>query len=189
MNAPIRQQGWTSERETAAIEMWKRGLSATQIASFLGGGISRNAVIGKMHRKGIEKPQLGPTGKSLEGRPRRTGRHLPPHREPSLAPLRAISPRELEPAPPRALTPRPAPAPAPIDFTPPEDAPRGAIAAIAGLRTRSCRWGFGDTSSPAFRFCCAATVEGRPYCAHHWAKAHVPGKPPPERRRAAPPRA
>ena len=44
---------WTDERIETLKKMWDSGLTATQIAEELG-GVSRNAVIGKAHRLGLE---------------------------------------------------------------------------------------------------------------------------------------
>ena len=44
---------WTDERVVLLRELWAQGLSASQIAARLG-GVSRNAVIGKAHRLGLE---------------------------------------------------------------------------------------------------------------------------------------
>lgn len=44
--------GWTYERVNRAVKLWTDGKSAGQIASDLG-GVSRNAVIGKLHRMGL----------------------------------------------------------------------------------------------------------------------------------------
>jgi len=41
---------WTQERVEQLTNLWLEGLSASQIAVQMGGGISRNAVIGKVHR-------------------------------------------------------------------------------------------------------------------------------------------
>src|SRR6202012_3798593 len=43
---------WTEERIEALTKLWREGLSASQVARQLG-GISRSAVIGKVHRLGI----------------------------------------------------------------------------------------------------------------------------------------
>lgn len=43
---------WTQERTEALSQLWVEGLSGTEIASELG-GITRNAVIGKIHRLGL----------------------------------------------------------------------------------------------------------------------------------------
>jgi len=46
---------WTTEREDLLKVLWMQGLSCSQIARQLGGGISRNAVIGKVTRLGLAK--------------------------------------------------------------------------------------------------------------------------------------
>ena len=43
---------WTDERVETLKKLWADGLSASQIAAELG-GITRNAVIGKVHRLGL----------------------------------------------------------------------------------------------------------------------------------------
>ena len=43
---------WTDERVELLKKLWADGLSASQIAAELG-GITRNAVIGKVHRLGL----------------------------------------------------------------------------------------------------------------------------------------
>ncbi len=54
---------WTDERIERLKDMWTRGMTASQIADDLG-GVSRNAVIGKAHRLGLQsrpspKPRRG----------------------------------------------------------------------------------------------------------------------------------
>ena len=44
---------WTPEREEKLKELWKKGHSASQIASLLG-NTTRNAVIGKAHRLNLQ---------------------------------------------------------------------------------------------------------------------------------------
>src|SRR5690348_17780732 len=44
---------WTEERIDRLKKMWSEGSTASQIADELG-GVSRNAVIGKAHRLGLE---------------------------------------------------------------------------------------------------------------------------------------
>ena len=59
---------WTDERVARLTKLWAEGLSASQIAADLG-DVSRNAVIGKVHRLGLSgraKP-----GGNAGGRPRR----------------------------------------------------------------------------------------------------------------------
>src|SRR5438270_1765014 len=45
---------WTEERIERLKKMWHDGATASQIADGLG-GVSRNAVIGKAHRLGLEQ--------------------------------------------------------------------------------------------------------------------------------------
>ena len=59
---------WTCERTDLLKTLWHGGLSATAIAERLG-GITRNAVIGKVHRLG------------LAGRQKRSARKEPPARQ------------------------------------------------------------------------------------------------------------
>jgi GcrA cell cycle regulator len=57
---------WTDERIDRLKELWTQGMTASQIADELG-GVSRNAVIGKAHRLGLQsrpspvKPNEGPS--------------------------------------------------------------------------------------------------------------------------------
>ncbi|HHB83366.1 MAG TPA: GcrA cell cycle regulator, partial [Devosia sp.] len=41
---------WTDDRVSILKKLWMEGLSASQIAVELGEGVTRNAVIGKVHR-------------------------------------------------------------------------------------------------------------------------------------------
>jgi GcrA cell cycle regulator len=95
---------WTDERIERLKTMWTQGSTASQIAEELG-GVSRNAVIGKAHRLGLEsRPSPVKAGEEKE--------------------------KKLKPAPaPRAAKPAPAPKPAPAAAEPREaevDAPRQA---------------------------------------------------------------
>ena len=49
----IQRMSWTDERIDQLRQMWERGMTASQIAEELG-GVSRNAVIGKAHRLGLQ---------------------------------------------------------------------------------------------------------------------------------------
>src|SRR5689334_20739074 len=62
---------WTEERIERLKKMWHEGMTASQIADELG-GVSRNAVIGKAHRLGLQarpspvkpnEPEVAPKGK------------------------------------------------------------------------------------------------------------------------------
>ena len=62
--------GWTEERVEQLKQLWTEGLSASQIARVLG-GVTRNAVIGKVHRLGL----AGRAGPARAERPRTTVTH------------------------------------------------------------------------------------------------------------------
>src|SRR6266566_4685460 len=63
---------WTDERVELLKKLWSDGLSASQIAAELG-GITRNAVIGKVHRLGLSGRAKSPS--STAPRPRKTRTH------------------------------------------------------------------------------------------------------------------
>ena len=44
---------WTEERLELLKKLWSEGWSASQIAAEIGGGMTRNAVLGKSHRLGL----------------------------------------------------------------------------------------------------------------------------------------
>lgn len=56
---------WTQERVELLVKMWGDGQSASQIAKELG-GVTRNAVIGKVHRLGLSN-RNGPGAQAAEG--------------------------------------------------------------------------------------------------------------------------
>src|SRR6202000_1913359 len=77
------QLNWTDDRVEQLKNLWTEGLSASQIARALG-GVTRNAVIGKVHRLGlagraspsrVERPRL--PGRGGGGRPPPRGGNPP----------------------------------------------------------------------------------------------------------------
>jgi len=58
---------WTDERVDLLKKLWSEGLSASQIAGRLG-GVTRNAVIGKVHRLGLSGRATSTRLKSLRPR-------------------------------------------------------------------------------------------------------------------------
>ena len=72
---------WTDERVELLKRLWTEGLSASQIAGRLGSGVTRNAVIGKVHRLNLS----GRVQQQRSAQPRAPRKQ----REPSLAPRAA----------------------------------------------------------------------------------------------------
>ena len=64
---------WTDERVEQLKKMWLDGLSASQIAGELANGITRNAVIGKVHRLGLSGRVKSPAPASTRPRPKAPG--------------------------------------------------------------------------------------------------------------------
>lgn len=161
---------WNDERVELLRKLWNEGLSASQVAAELGGGISRNAVIGKIHRLGLAERAKAPSAP----RPRvaKAAR--------SQAPARISSPSVIGNVA-LALTPRAHVAPAP---RPDEDVviPISERVTLMELRESMCRWPMGDPTTPEFRFCGAKSPAGSgPYCSYHAQVAYQPAQ---ERRRA-----
>src|SRR5215211_7491925 len=95
---------WTDERIDRLKAMWTEGATASQIADELG-GVSRNAVIGKAHRLGLE---ARPTPvKACEEKERAAPSVAAP--APKPAPAERAAPRPAAAATP-ATADRPAPA-------------------------------------------------------------------------------
>jgi GcrA cell cycle regulator len=91
--------GWTDERVELLKKLWQDGLHASQIAKQLG-GVTRNAVIGKVHR-------LGLSGRATPSKPQRTRFKSPrPARHDHLL---AVGSRAASPSPVSAHHPAPAP--------------------------------------------------------------------------------
>ncbi|WP_210496833.1 GcrA family cell cycle regulator [Microvirga antarctica] len=156
---------WTDERVELLRKLWTDGLSASQIATELG-NVTRNAVIGKVHRLGLSGREKDKAAAAQ--RPRKAAR------APS-APV-AIPPQNRSNV---VLAPVPRPAvvhEAPV--LPVEDdeigVPVSERVTIMELRESMCRWPMGDPTKAEFRFCGARSIGGLPYCDHHARIAYQP---------------
>ncbi|MFN3885297.1 MAG: GcrA family cell cycle regulator [Rhodocyclaceae bacterium] len=134
---------WTDERVDRLKSLWKDGLSASQVARALG-GVTRNAVIGKVHRLGL----------SGRARPPRPG-----SRNAGAATKRGRAPR-------RRLTPVLRPWPLVV-----EPAPVLGLSDVASIGPHACRWPIGDPKAPGFALCGRRAERGA-YCAPHGAIAY-----------------
>ncbi len=148
--------GWTDERVELLKKLWQDGLSASQIAKQLG-GVTRNAVIGKVHR-------LGLSGRATPSKPARTVFKAPrPARPVSAGPS---APRRI--AEPMALAPQP---PTPVRYV--DETP--GTATVLTLGAHMCKWPIGDPSMDNFTFCGRRSGEG-PYCHEHSQVAYQPAQ-------------
>ena len=153
--------GWTEDRVGALKKLWLEGQSASQIAKQLGGGVTRNAVIGKVHR-------LGLSGRAAPSQPARTAattfRTARP-RPAAPAPAQPSAPRRLEAVQPKPTQPA-ASVPAPMPDLP-------GTATVMTLGAHMCKWPIGDPSSREFSFCGRRASEGV-YCVEHARVAYQP---------------
>ncbi len=159
---------WNDERVELLKKLWAEGLSASQIASRLG-GVTRNAVIGKVHRLGLSGRAT--SSRSSAPRPRRVQAPRQ-HRAPSLMfgtrGNVALKPQFHEDV-------EPQPAPVAELYIPPAER-----ASILTLKESMCHWPIGDPASEDFYFCGRKKVGSTPYCEHHARLAYQPA---PSRRR------
>lgn len=159
---------WTDERVDLLKKLWGEGLSASQIAGELG-GVTRNAVIGKVHRLGLSGRAKAPqpvTGRPKKPMPRpatSTGRTEPGPVSVGATALKA----ETQPVA------RPQTAPAP-QFTSLSDEPLIPHATVLQINEQTCKWPVGDPNSDDFHFCARRSDIGIPYCAYHARIAYQP---------------
>ena len=138
------QANWSDDRVEQLKTLWTEGLSASQIARALG-GVTRNAVIGKVHR-------LGLAGRASPSRSERPRMPMTP-KVPSV--------RSHVPA-------------APIVEEDPLQLEDGSHATVLTISDRMCRWPIGDPSASEFHFCGHSPKSGSPYCEAHARKAYQP---------------
>ncbi|MEL7486079.1 MAG: GcrA family cell cycle regulator [Pseudomonadota bacterium] len=155
---------WNDERVELLKKLWAEGLSASQIASKMG-GVTRNAVIGKVHR-------LGLSGRATPAKPQRGCNFETATATESVAPVAA--PEDAKPI-----------------IAEPEIADPFAISTgdrttVSNLRNNMCKWPIGDPATDDFHFCGQTAVSGKSYCAYHASLAFQPAQRKVERRPEAP---
>lgn len=179
---------WTDERVETLKTMWSEGKSASQIAKELG-GVTRNAVIGKVHRLGLSN-RVGEPDRPEDEEALAAFAEDPapePLQEPAAEPQPAasvtarVAPRETAPA----VRPKPTGQPMPPQPSPSEISAE-ALANLAEvakkakrltlmqLSERTCKWPVGDPATDDFWFCGLPAVPGKPYCETHVAVAFQP---------------
>ena len=150
---------WTDERVELLKKLWADGLSASQIAAELG-GITRNAVIGKVHRLGLSGRANSPSSAAARPRKARAHPHMLRVSRPAMRGNTALAPAydyEAEAEP---------------EFID-NIIPIGQRRSILELTEETCRWPIGDPGSTDFFFCGGQTMTG-PYCGYHARIAYQP---------------
>ena len=188
---------WTDERVETLKRMWGEGQSASQIAKELG-GVTRNAVIGKVHRLGLsnragaggnaakpaakEKPAVAAAPVKPAAKPaaktKAAPASTPPKEEQELdengipisAARRAIIPAG-QPLPPQ---------PSANEISPEALAKVNEVEKTAKrltlmeLTEKTCKWPVGDPATEDFWFCGLPVKAGKPYCEAHVGVAFQP---------------
>ncbi|EAP75226.1 MULTISPECIES: GcrA family cell cycle regulator [Roseovarius] len=193
---------WNDERVEILKKMWAEGQSASQIAKELG-GVTRNAVIGKVHRLGLSNRNggggTGGASAATEAKPKPAKAAAKPAPKPKKAAAAAPQPKE-EPAPKPEPAAEAAPSPVPGSRIKPiipagqplppqpsanEIDPK-ALAKVSEvekkakkltlmeLTSRTCKWPVGDPATDDFWFCGLPSQAGKPYCEAHVGVAFQP---------------
>ena len=136
---------WTEDRIAILKQLWGAGKTAAEIAEQLGGGVTRNAVIGKAHRLGL------------------SGRASPIHSKTVSQAKAADSGRQTAPAAPKRQK---------MTDETSQILPEGKGVSLMDLDAKTCRWPCGDPKKAGFKFCGANSLPGLPYCAEHAAIAY-----------------
>ena len=152
--------GWTDERVELLKKLWADGLSASQIAAELG-GITRNAVIGKVHRLGLSGRAKSPSSAAPRPRKARTSGHMMRVQRPQIRGNTALAYDYQE---------EPEPELQPIENI----IPIGQRCTLLELDQEKCHWPIGDPGQPDFFFCGGKTNAGTPYCGYHGRVAYQP---------------
>jgi GcrA cell cycle regulator len=189
---------WTEERIERLKKMWQEGSTSSQIAEELGGD-SRNAVIGKAHRLGLEaRPSPVKPGEEKEKpaaaapKPVTAERAAPKPAAAAVAPAPPTAPaaparrpqsgdgmqyRSIGPGgfirqgPGEQQAPIP-PAP-PRRLVPAKPSPEVADkTSLLELNDRICKWPMGHPGEPDFHFCGETANPGFPYCVEHCGVAY-----------------
>lgn len=184
---------WTDERVELLKKMWNEGQSASQIAKELG-SVTRNAVIGKVHRLGLSnragaapaaaKPEPKPAPKAEEEAKPKPEPKEPVAEKPAKPPV-SMETKSASPAANARKQIIPAgqplpPQPSANEISPESLAKVNAIEkkakklTLMELTERTCKWPVGDPATSDFWFCGLPVQQGKPYCEAHVGVAFQP---------------
>ena len=161
--------GWTVEMIDELKQLWAQGMTTGEIGKKL--GVSKNSVVGKVHRLG------------LSGRPspiKKKDNDEKPAAAPKTKPEKTTekpAPKEKAPSPAAAPAAKPAsetPAPAPKVSAQPTVSPvKNGKTTLTDLDNHTCRWPIGDPKDENFHFCGRKVKIGQTYCEEHANIAYV----------------
>jgi GcrA cell cycle regulator len=161
---------WTPETVELLKKMHMGGKTATAIAAAIGSSVTRNAVIGKIHRLKLPRHHGRASESSRLGGKMSAKKHR--KRQGQAQPNGIVRRTKARSALAELLATADIPPPPADDMVPIEQR-----RALVDLETNPCRWPIGDPLTPDFHFCGGTRVEGLPYCAGHCVRAYNPPDP------------
>lgn len=161
---------WTDERVELLKKLWAEGLSARQIADQLG-GVTRNAVIGKVHRLGLSGRATTSRPKTMRPRKKRLDTVAKPPT--SGTAKAAIASKAASPHQSPGLENFPS---ALLESVDELIIPLADRVTIETLKESHCKWPIGDPAEDDFHFCGRGRHGDGVYCEFHAAKAYQPAR-------------
>ncbi len=156
---------WNDERVDFLKRLWCQGLSASQIAAQLG-GVSRNAVIGKVHRLGLSRVDKE---ESVEGVEIFFEHAVADVANENLALSLQTDAQEFLSSQEHNYNDQQ------ISVSPARVLENVAqTVSLMELNAQMCRWPLDDSIAKQFRFCGQPVDHGTPYCLEHGRVAYQP---------------
>ena len=138
--------GWTDEQVEELKRLWEKGLTTGEIGKAL--GVSKNAVVGKAHRLGLNG-RPSPIRRGDEETEETVSEPVEKKKETKTAASKKSAAKEKE---------------------------KQKLFTVNDLTSTSCRWPIGDPKDEDFHFCGKEALPDKPYCAEHAAIAYVSAK-------------
>ena len=152
---------WTAEQIGTLKRLWANGHSASEIVSNLGGGVTRNAVIGKVHR--LKLSARRPSVPTTSNQQRDSARAQRGHGNKGQPKVNAILAKAA------ALKAKPLPLAKPADVS--------AGIKLTDLDKGQCHWIDGDPLTPEHSYCGEPVREGSSWCDHHHKRVYPGDRP------------
>ena len=181
---------WTDDRVEVLKKVWVEGQSASQIAKELG-GVTRNAVIGKVHRLGLSNRATSSSSSKSDTKSKTSVKSMSDTKRVSNKTSTSKVTSANSPSEPRSNVTSlrrqiiPAGQPLPPQPSANEISPE-ALARVSEiekkakkislleLTERTCKWPVGDPATEEFWFCGLPSQAGKPYCEAHVGVAFQP---------------
>lgn len=180
---------WTEEMVEELKRLWAEGVTTGEIGRRL--NISKNSIVGKVHRLGLSgRPspikKKSDTTPAAKGQPAKEKSAKPAKKEPTTKTEAKPAKAPAEKKPVSKPIAKPEPKPQPVAETSEEDIklastlniPSAApvkkdFLSLTDLDNHTCRWPIGDPKDENFHFCGKKVRLGQTYCEEHSAIAYV----------------